>query len=67
MRAVLKYPYILMKAEKKPNDYNERVRQLRWSRGKLLPMGHIPLQINEQRILLSALKKIIGNDKVIWT
>lgn len=60
-------PIHFNEAEKKPNNYNERVRQLRWSRGKLLPMGHIPLQYNEQLILLNALKKIIGNDKVIWT
>ena len=49
-----------------PSDYNCKVRQLRWSEGKLLSFGHFPLLKEEQQILFNSLKKVLGNDNVIW-
>ena len=45
-------------------DPNERVRQLRWSNGRLLSLGHFPLSDEETLLLYQALKHVLGESLV---
>lgn len=45
-------------------DQNQKVRQLRWSLGWLISMGHNGLFKEEEELLLKSLKHVLGEDKV---
>ena len=45
-------------------DPNEKVRQVRWSNGRLLGLGHLPLLEEETLLLYQALKHVLGENLV---
>jgi hypothetical protein len=49
-----------------PLDPNDKVRQVRWSRGRLLSMGYVCLQEEEYQLLYKSLVHVLGKDKVSW-
>ena len=50
----------------RPTDYNDRVKQLRWSRGCLRSGGYIGFNCEETLLLFKALQHSLGEDKVIF-
>jgi hypothetical protein len=47
-------------------DPNNKIKQLRWSRGYLSPMKYISFTYNEQTLLYEALVHTIGEKNVKW-
>ena len=50
----------------RPTDYNDMVKQLRWSRGCLSSGGYIGFNCEETLLLFKALQHSLGEDKVIF-
>jgi hypothetical protein len=50
----------------RPTDYNDSVKQLRWSRGCLSSGGYIGFNFEETFLLFKALQHSLGEDKVIF-
>jgi hypothetical protein len=47
-------------------DPNQMVRQLRWNLGWLRGRGHVSLLESEEKLLLDALRHVLGKDNVVY-